>query len=59
MLVGDLELILEENVPRNKWNLGRVTEVFVGRDSRVRSTKVKTSKTELHHPVVKLCLLDG
>jgi len=45
--------------PRNKWNLGRVTEVFVGRDSRVRSAKVKTSSTELHSPVVKLCLLDG
>ena len=28
-------VILEENLPRNKWNLGRVTEVFVGRDSRV------------------------
>ena len=52
-------LILEENLPRNKWSLGRVTEVFVGRDSRVRSAKVKTSNTELHRPVVKLCLLDG
>ena len=57
--VGDLVLILDENVPRNKWNLGRVTEVFVGRDSRVRSAKVKTSSTELHRPVLKLCLLDG
>lgn len=56
---GDLVLIVEENVPRNKWNLDRVTEVFVGRDSRVRSTKVKTSSTEPHRPVVKLCLLDG
>lgn len=56
---GDLVLIMEENVPRNKWNLGRGTEVFVGRDSRVRSAKVKTSSTELHRPVVKLCSLDG
>jgi len=52
-------LISEENVPRNKWNLGRVTDVFVGQDSRVRSAKVKTSSTELHRPVVKLCLVDG
>ena len=52
-------LILEENLPRNKWNLGHVTEVFVGLDSRVRSAKVKTSSTELHRPVVSLCLLDG
>ena len=54
--VGDIVLILEENVPRNKWNLGHVTEVFVGRDSRVRSAKVKTSSTELYRPVVKLSL---
>ena len=52
--VRDLVLILEE-----KWNLGRVTEVSVGRNSRVRSAKVKTSSTELHRPVLKLCLLDG
>jgi len=56
--VGDLVLILEENL-HNKWNLGRVTEVFLGRDSRVRSAKVKTSSMELHRPFVKLCLLDG
>ena len=57
--VRDLVVILEENLPRIKWNLGRVTEVFIGRDSRVRSAKVKTSSTELHRLVVKLCLLDG
>ena len=57
--VGDVVLILEENLSRNKWNLGRVTEVFIGRDSRVRSAMVKTSSTELHRLVVKLCLLDG
>ena len=51
-------LLLEENLSHNKWNLGRVTEVFVGRDSRVRSAKVKTPSTELHRPIVKLCLLD-
>ena len=52
-------LILEENLPRDKWNLGCVTEAFVGRDSRVQYAKVKTSNTELHCPVVKLCLLNG
>ncbi|KAL9986969.1 hypothetical protein ACROYT_G001199 [Oculina patagonica] len=57
--VGDLVLVLEENVPRNKWTVGRVTEVFEGRDSKVRSAKVKTSSKELHRPIVKLCLLDG
>ena len=46
-------------VASGKWNLGRITEVFVGRNSRVQSAKVKTSNTELHCPVVKLCLLDG
>ncbi|KAL9961530.1 hypothetical protein ACROYT_G030487 [Oculina patagonica] len=57
--VGDLVLVLEENVPRNKWTVGRVTEVFEGRDSKVRSAKVKTSSKELLRPIVKLCLLDG
>ena len=56
--VRDLMLILEENLPRNKWtDLGRVTEV--GRDiQECDPLRLRLLTTELHRPVVKLCLLD-
>ena len=51
-------LILEENFPRNKWtDLGRVTEV--GLDiQECDPLRLRLLTTELHRPVVKLCLLD-
>ena len=57
--VGDLVLIIDENVPRNLWPLGRVTEVCPGRDSQVRSVKVKRKTTELVRPISKLVMLEG
>jgi hypothetical protein len=41
---GDIVLIVENNVPRGKWNLGRVVEVFPGKDGIVR--KVALIKDE-------------
>jgi hypothetical protein len=38
--------------------LGLVTEVFTGADGVVRSASVRYNGTELHHPAVKLCLLE-
>jgi hypothetical protein len=57
--VGDIVLIVDITLPRNKWSLGRVIEVFKGRDGRVRSVKLKTKRAELVRPVAKLCLLES
>ena len=57
--IGDLVLIADENVHRGKWPLGKVVDVFRGKDGYVRSAKVKTSLTVLTRPVTKLCFLEG
>ena len=56
---GELVIIKEDDLPRNKWILGRVSEVFAGRNGMVRSAKIKTAAAELHRPITKLCLLEG
>ncbi|XP_046556878.1 uncharacterized protein LOC124266109 [Haliotis rubra] len=40
--VGDIVLIMNENVPRYVWPLARVTQVYPGRDGLVRTVEVKT-----------------
>ena len=57
--IGDLVLIADENVHRGKWPLGKVVDVFRGKDGYVRSAKVKTSLTVLTRSVTKLCFLEG
>ena len=38
----DLVMIAEPNVSRGMWQIGRVIEVYPGKDGRVRSAQVKT-----------------
>ncbi|XP_052250735.1 uncharacterized protein LOC127857971 [Dreissena polymorpha] len=56
---GDIVLVADDNIPRGQWPLGRVTEVFKGRDGLVRKCKVQTRCTHLLRPITKLCLLEG
>ena len=53
----DIVLIVENNVPRGKWNLGRVLEVFPGTDGIVRNVRVKTENGELKRSIQKCCIL--
>ena len=55
---GDLVLIAEDNVARNRWPLGRVVEVFTGQDGGVRSTRIKRADGVFHRPITKICLLE-
>ena len=60
LTVGDLVLAVDENVHRGKWPLGRIIEVFHGRDGYVRSAKVLTSSaTTFIRPITKLYSLEG
>ena len=54
---GDIVLIVENNVPRGKWNLGRVVEVFPGKDGIVRNVVLKTKNGELKRSVQKCCVI--
>ncbi|XP_044760231.1 uncharacterized protein LOC123317687 [Coccinella septempunctata] len=51
---GDIVIIIEDNVLRNSWKLGRVEEVFPGPDVRIRVANVKTKNGILKRPVTKL-----
>ena len=55
---GDLVIIVEKNVERSRWPLGRVLETFKSEDNIIRSVKVKTSTNELVRPAASLCLLE-
>ena len=57
--VGDIMLIVEENMPRNLWPLCRVVEVNQGIDGLVRSVKVRTKSSVLTRPISKLVMLEG
>ena len=52
--VNDLVWIVDENVRRAHYKMGRVLEVYHGSDGRVRSALVKTEGGKLKRPVVKL-----
>ncbi|XP_008418940.1 uncharacterized protein LOC103471603 [Poecilia reticulata] len=41
--VGDVVLIGEDKTPRQSWKLGRIEELFPGRDGLVRSCAVRTT----------------
>ncbi|KAG1656183.1 hypothetical protein GQR58_024091 [Nymphon striatum] len=42
--IDKIVLICEDNVPRSKWSLGKVVEVYPGRDGRIRAVALKTAK---------------
>ena len=57
--VGDIVLIVDDNMPRNSWLMGKIVETLPGKDNLVRCAKVKTSVSTLLRPIHKLCLLES
>lgn len=55
--IGDLVLIVNDNMPRSHWLLGRVTETTHGVDGLVRVATIKTATTTLKRSISKLCRL--
>ena len=50
-------LISTEN-PQAHWHLGKVIEVYHGKDGYVRSVKLQIGEKQLVRPIVKLCPLE-
>ncbi|KAM8714852.1 hypothetical protein ACLKA7_001255 [Drosophila subpalustris] len=48
--IGDMVLIHEDNVPSQKWIMGRITATVPGRDQRVRVVDVRTNKVDDGNP---------
>ena len=57
--VGDLVLVVDQDLPRGKWHLGRVVRVIHGKDGLVRTVNVKIGpSSSFLRPIQKLCLLE-
>lgn len=57
--VGDLVLIVQENIQRGQWPKGVVEEVFPDQHGHVRQVLLRTATIRLRRDVRKLCLLEG
>ncbi|XP_053663492.1 uncharacterized protein LOC128712627 [Anopheles marshallii] len=55
---GDVVLIVDGNLPRNTWPMGRVLEVTRARDGQVRRARVQTTNGILERPATKIAVLD-
>ena len=57
-LIGDLVLVVEDNLPRGRWILGRIVKTFPGDDGLIRTVEVQMKQGTFKRPVAKLCLLE-
>lgn len=55
--LGDLVLIKDDNTPSLCWQLGRITQLYPGKDGRVRVVALQTSKGVIQRAVTKVCPL--
>ena len=55
---GDIVLVVDDNLPRNHWLLGRVLSPLPSGDGLVRTVQVKTQHAILLRPVHKLCMIN-
>ncbi|XP_055589595.1 uncharacterized protein LOC129741828 [Uranotaenia lowii] len=56
--VDDVVLVVDPNLPRNCWPLGRVISATTGKDGEVREAVVQTANGIYERPAVKLAVLD-
>lgn len=56
--LNDIVLVMNQNLPRGHWPLGKIVEVFPGHDGHIRVAKVKIGQTVLVRPITKLCPLE-
>ncbi|XP_071504209.1 uncharacterized protein [Diadema antillarum] len=59
LAVNDLVLVADEITPRGQWPLGKVVEVYPGKDGHVRQAQVRVGTRFFKRPIAKLCLLEA
>lgn len=57
LTIGQVVLIIDENLKRGEWKKGVVSKLFPGIDGRIRSVEVKTAKSTYTRPVAKLAVI--
>ena len=55
---GDMVLVLSPNTPRGQWPLGRILDVYPGKDGHTRVAKVQVGSQQFVRPISKLCPLE-
>ena len=55
--IGDIVLIIDSEIPRGKWKIAIVRNVYPGKDGLVRSVRIKNDSGEYDRPITKLCLI--
>ncbi|XP_074629527.1 uncharacterized protein LOC141887129 [Acropora palmata] len=53
-LKNDIVLVLEPNLPRGQWPLGRITETYPGRDGHTRVPKIHCEMKTVVRPIHKV-----
>ena len=56
--LGEVVLIMDEDVKRQLWRMGVVVELYPGRDGVVRAVSVRTTRGVFKRAVQKLCSLE-
>ena len=54
---GTIVIVHEDNMPPQKWLLGRVVSSMPGKDSKVRVVDIQTSKGLIRRPIRKIAVL--
>lgn len=55
--IGQLVLLKSENHPPAHWALGRIIQVYPGKDGLIRNVKVKTASGEFLRAIQKICIV--
>ena len=55
--VGDIVVVHSSNSVRGSWIIGRIINVYPGKDGRTRNIKVKTPTTQYERPIAKITLI--
>lgn len=55
--VGDFVIVAETNAVRGKWLMGKVVQVFPGKDGLERNVQVKVATGTYTRPITKICVI--
>ena len=55
--VDDIVIMEDSNSFRGSWTIGRIINVYPGKDGRVRNVKIKTSTSEYKRPITQIVLI--
>ncbi len=57
MQTGDTVMIVDQQLPRALWPVGKIVQVFPGTDKRIRSAEIQVKDKTYIRPVAKMVCL--